>query len=173
MLGAHLRSNPTFPFPLLPKAQGLVSEAVPSARSHCGQQEMSQLWGLLTSLLREAASRPRTECYNLLIFSSLQLTKPRDASLRLCGTGKMLEAAPCKGTASALFSAQSPGAQLTPPQPACHSSCEPRAARGTAATLTAKPALKLGVCPSTRGQAKGSAIHSTGTQHLRAWPSLD
>lgn len=57
-------------------------------------------------------------------------------------------------------------------QPA-HPSCEPRAARGAAAALPPKPALKEGVSPSTRGHTKGSAIHFTVTHHLRARPSLD
>lgn len=62
-----------------------VTEALPSARSHSGQQEMSQGLGLLTSPLQEAASRPRRECYSFLIYSSPHIPTPRDVSFRLYG----------------------------------------------------------------------------------------
>lgn len=68
-----------------------LTEVLPSARSHSGQQgqaqqEMSQILGSFTSPLREAASRPRRERYDFLIYSSPHLPRsPRDASFRLRG----------------------------------------------------------------------------------------
>lgn len=84
-----------------------VTKVLPSARSHSDQQEMSQVWGLLTSPLQEAAPRPRESAtissFTPVLTSQAHQEVPRSGCVGH-QTGKMLEKAPSKGTASALFS---------------------------------------------------------------------
>lgn len=178
MLGAHLRSNPTFPFPLLPKPRAWCHRG--PAKCQVTFQPAGLSTGDVTALgfahKSTAQSSIQAKETVLQFPHLLQSSHPKTTKRRFlqgcvtCQTGQMLEKAPSKGTASALFSPWKPGMPV-PPSDTLHTA--PLSPGLPEALLPAKPALKEGASPSTRGQGKGSAIHSTGTQHLRAWPSLD
>lgn len=121
MLGAPLRSNPTFPFPLLPKPR--VSQRscqVPGdiAARRAGHSRRCHRFGVCSRVCCTKQHPGQGESAIIPSFAPLLTSQDHQemppSGCVACQTGQMLEKAPSKGTASALFSPWKPGTPAPP-----------------------------------------------------------